>query len=79
MAQQTDVAGDNNIVVQIEGDRNQVNLKGLVHDTLTCHQTRREIQSEADLLSYYIRSILLVAVIRTYACESCQREVVDLP
>jgi tetratricopeptide (TPR) repeat protein len=58
--QQVAIHGANNIVLQIEGDRNTVNLKGFAHLTLTRYLTRRHIESDADLLSPYSRSIPLI-------------------
>ena len=58
--QHAGIDGQNNIVVQIEGDNNAVNLKGLAHLTLTRYLTRRRIDSDVDLLSPYSRSIPLI-------------------
>ena len=60
MEQRAEIGGAGNTVVQIEGDRNTVNLKGLAHLTLTRYLTRRRIDSDADLLNPYARSIPLI-------------------
>jgi hypothetical protein len=52
--------GQNNVFVQIAGDNNAVNLKGLAHLTLTRYLTRRRIDSDIDILSPYSRSIPLI-------------------
>jgi hypothetical protein len=59
-AQQAGIDGQNNIIVQIEGSNNAVNLKGLAHLTLTRYLTRRHIETDVDLLSPYTRSIPLI-------------------
>jgi hypothetical protein len=58
--QHAGIDGQNNIIVQIEGDDNTVNLKGLAHLTLTRYLTRRRIESDIDILSPYSRSIPLI-------------------
>ncbi len=60
MGQELTVSGSGHIVVQIEGDDNQVNLKGLAHLTLTRYLNRRQVESDADILSPYSLSIELV-------------------
>jgi hypothetical protein len=60
MEQRAEIDGSGNIVVQIEGDRNTVNLKGLAHLTLTRFLNLREARNDAELLSPYSRSIPLV-------------------
>jgi hypothetical protein len=60
VAQRANIDGANNIIVQIEGDRNTVNLRGFAHLTLTRYLTRRHIDGDADLLSPYARSIPLI-------------------
>lgn len=60
MSQTVGNSGNSNIVVQIEGDRNQVNLKGLPHLTLTRYLIRRRVDNEADILSPYSFSIPMV-------------------
>ena len=60
MSQKAKVEGSNNIVVQIEGDRNQVNIKGLAHLTLTRYLTRRSTENDADILTPYSFSIPMI-------------------
>ena len=60
VTQRAEIEGQNNIVVQIEGDNNAINLKGLAHLTLTRYLTRRRIDSDVDLLSPYSRAIPLI-------------------
>jgi hypothetical protein len=58
--QHAGIDGQNNIIVQIEGDNSAVNLKGLAHLTLTRYLTRRRLESDIDILSPYSRSIPLI-------------------
>ena len=60
MIQSANVDGQGNIIVQIEGDRNTVNLRGLAHLTLTRFLNLRDSKTDTDLLSPYSRSIELV-------------------
>jgi tetratricopeptide (TPR) repeat protein len=60
MIQSANVDGQGNVIVQIEGDRNTVNLRGLAHLTLTRFPHLRDSKTDADLLSPYSRSIELV-------------------
>ena len=60
MEQRAEVDGSGNVVVQIEGDRNTVNLKGLAHLTLTRFLQLRAPRSDADRLSPYALWIPLV-------------------
>ncbi len=58
--QRAGIDGQNNVIVQIEGDNNAVNLKGLAHLTLTRYLTRRHVDTDIDILSPYTRSIPLI-------------------
>ena len=60
MIQSANVDGHGNVIVQIEGDRNTVNLRGLAHLALTRFLNLRDAKSDTDLLSPYSRSIVLV-------------------
>ncbi len=60
MSQTVENSGNNNIIVQIEGASNQVNIRGLPHLTLTRYLTRRQVETEADVLSPYSFSIPMV-------------------
>jgi hypothetical protein len=63
------IDGQNNVIVQIEGDNNAVNLKGLAQLTLTRYLTRRRIESDIDILSPYSRSIPLIG--RDLSLRTC--------
>jgi len=60
MSQTVESSGNNNIIIQIEGERHQVNLKSLPHLTLTRYLPRRLVENEADILSPYSLSIPMV-------------------
>jgi len=57
--QRADIDGSGNVIVQILGNDNRVDL-GRPYLKLTRYLTRRPVDSEADLLSPYTRSIPLV-------------------
>lgn len=58
--QRTVIDGQNDIVIQIEGDNIAVNPRGLAHLTLTRYLTRRRVDTDIDFLSPYSRSIPLI-------------------
>ncbi|MDH3662311.1 MAG: tetratricopeptide repeat protein [Alphaproteobacteria bacterium] len=60
MSQTAEIDGKGNIIVQIEGDQNQVNVKGLPYLTLTRYLTRRGGESEAEILTPYSFSIPMI-------------------
>jgi hypothetical protein len=57
-SQHSRVDGGGNIIVQIRGDDNRVNVEGLPHLTLTNFRSRRvEARTKLDLLDPFRRSI----------------------